>query len=100
MTLIQTLEDQIEAVADHLLDAAPIERAALSAVLDRVFQATRDIALMRDVASTAEFYARGAAERAYLLGIELGKEAGRGKARAEVEALGTPEPYLPPALSE
>jgi hypothetical protein len=72
-----SIESEIEAARDDLLDVAPVERHYLSAALTDVLTATGSIELCADVEAAALAYARAAADRAYLLGLELGGQKGK-----------------------
>jgi hypothetical protein len=78
------IAQDIESAEMFLLDVAPVERSYLDAALGRMLQATGNTALMEDTESAALAYARAVAERAYELGLDLGKQAGKmtGGARA------------------
>ncbi len=70
-----SIEEEIDTAAAYLLDVAPVERAYLEDVLMDMLKTTGNVELMRAVDWAALAYAHAAADRAYALGLELGKEA-------------------------
>jgi hypothetical protein len=78
-----SIESEIEAARDDLLDVAPVEKHYLSEALTDVLTATGSMELCADVEAAALAYARAAADRAYLLGLELGGQ------KAKMTALST-----------
>jgi hypothetical protein len=77
-----SIETEIEAARDDLLDVAPVERHYLSDALTSVLTATGSMELCEGVEAAALAYARAAADRAYLLGLELGAQQGKMTAAA------------------
>jgi len=65
-----------------LLDACPFEQAGLEAVLARVITASGGSRLCLEVEAAALAYAREVADRAFDLGLELGKMEGHKEAKA------------------
>ena len=72
-----TIADDLQAAEGFLLDAAPVEHAWLDDLVGDVMRATASMELGQLVSDVALAYARAASERAYQLGLELGKQAGR-----------------------
>jgi hypothetical protein len=62
-----------EACYAFLLDAAPVERSWLDAILTKVLTSTDDTGLLEELTDTALAYARAVADRAFTLGLELGR---------------------------
>ncbi len=67
----------IAAATEHLLDVAPLEKHWLDAALTEVLTATGNMALCSHVEEAALAYPRAACDRAYALGLELGKQEAR-----------------------
>ena len=61
----------------YLTDAAPFERVGLDLILTEIVKRTGDPALGEEVETHALAYAREVGDRAYALGLSLGKEYGR-----------------------
>jgi len=62
-----------EACYAFLLDAAPVERSWLDDILTKVLKATGDTGLLNELTETALAYARAVADRAFALGLDLGR---------------------------
>ena len=70
-------QTQPEDVFGFTTDAAPLQRAGLDAALTEVAKRTGDPDLVEEVSSYVFAYAREVADRAFILGLELGRDDGR-----------------------
>jgi len=76
------IEDEIDNAVEFLLDAAPVERAYIEQLTAELVP-LGDISLITRIEESCMAYAQAAAERAFALGVNLGREAGEHAARLE-----------------